>query len=227
MLNKIRKIGLLAISSIVCLFLSSCFDVVEEINMKSNGSGSIVGTLNMSKSRTKVSSLMKLDKIDGFKIPNQAEIRKEVATIVQLLKNTKGISNVDYRLDFNNYIASISCDFQNVQALNSYTETLSKHFKTKLNSYSSYSFNPRNKTFVRNYKYSTEAKKEFDKLKPENQKSFDQAFYTSIYRFQNPVIKQDNTSGKVSGNKQAVMVKVSVPSLINGKANLSNNIVLK
>lgn len=223
----IKKVYLLFIGVFISMSLSSCFDIVEEINMKSDGSGAIVGTLNMSKSRTKVSSLMKLDKIDGFKIPNQAEIRKQVTTLVQLLKNTKGISNVKYKLDFTNYIASISCDFQDVNALNAYTATLAKHFKSNLNTYSSYSYNSSNKTFVRSYKHNPEAKKEFDKLKPENQKSFDQAFYTSIYRFQQPVLKQSNALGKVSTNKQAVMIKVPIPTLINGKANLANTIVIK
>lgn len=223
----IKKVYLLFIGVFISMSLSSCFDIVEEINMKSDGSGAIVGTLNMSKSRTKVSSLMKLDKIDGFKIPNQAEIRKQVTTLVQLLKNTKGISNVKYKLDFTNYIASISCDFQDVNALNAYTATLAKHFKSNLNTYSSYSYNSSNKTFVRSYKHNPEAKKEFDKLKPENQKSFDQAFYTSIYRFQQAVLKQSNASGKVSTNKQAVMIKVPIPTLINGKANLANTIVIK
>lgn len=227
MLIMNKKIYFITLVVLLSFSLSSCFDVVEEINMKTNGSGSIVGTLNMSKSKTKVASLMKLDKIDGFHIPNQTEIRQEVTAIVQLLKNTKGISNVDYKLDFTNYIASISCDFQNVQALNAYTETLSKHFKTKLNSYSSYSYNSDKKTFVRSYKHSAEAKKEFDKLNPENQKSFGQAFYTTIYRFQNPVDKQNNALGKVSGNKQAVMIKVPITTLINGQANLANTIVLK
>lgn len=223
----IKKVIFSVLMFITLCSLSSCFDIVEEINMKTNGSGSIIGTLNMSKSRTKVSSLMKLDKIDGFNIPSQAEIRKEMATVVQILKNTKGISNVDYKLDFTNYIASVSCDFQNVNALNLYTETLAKHFKTKLNTYSNYSYNSSTKTFIRNYKHNPEAIKEFNKLKPENQKSFDQAFYTSIYRFQNPVSKQDNSLGKISGNKQAVMIKVPIPTLVSGQAKLGNTIILK
>ncbi len=210
--------------SVFCL--TSCFDVVEEINMKSNGSGSIQGTLNLSKSKTKVASLMKLDKIDGIQIPNQAEIRKEMAVIVNLLKNTPGISNVKQRLDFENYIAIISCDFQNVQALNAYTNTLSKHFKAKINSYSSYSYDAGTKTLKRNYKHSTEGKKEFEKLRPENRQSFGQAFYTSIYRFENLVAKQQNNLAKVSPNKKAVMLKVNIPDLINGKVDLTNTIVL-
>lgn len=213
---------------ILCfLSLSSCFDVVEEIDLKANGSGRIQGTLNLSKSSTKVASLMKLDKIDGIKIPNQAEIRKEMNTIVGLLKNTKGISNVRHQLDFNNYIASISCDFANVEALNAYTQTLSNHFKAKINSYSSYSYNAQTKVLQRNYKHSPEAKKEFDKLRPENQKAFDNAFFTSIYRFENPVQSQKNSLAKVSSSGKAVMLRVSIPNLVNAKANLTNTIDLK
>ncbi|SEG24053.1 hypothetical protein [Sphingobacterium lactis] len=212
---------------VCCLSLTSCFDIVEEINLKTNGSGSIQGTLNLSKSRTKAASLMKLDKIDGFKIPSEAEIRREMATVVRLLQNTKGISNVKHTLDFKNYIASISCDFQNVQALNAYTATLAKHFKSNLNTYSNYSYNAGSKSFVRTYKHNPDATKEFNKLRAENQKSFDQAYYTSIYRFQDHVQKQNNGSGKISPNKQAVMVKVSIPSLARGTTNLANTIQLK
>lgn len=221
------KILFVVIAVILNLLLTSCFDIVEEINMKPNGSGSIVGTLNLSKSKTKVASLMKLDKMDSFKIPSQAEIEQEVKTIVQLLKKTNGISNVNYKLDFTNYIGSISCDFANVQALNSYSEALSKHFKAKLNIYSSYNYNASNKTFVRSYKHSVDAKKEFDKLNPENQQSFGQAYYTSIYRFENSILKQTNSRGKVSSNKQAVMIKVPIPMLIHGQANLANTITLE
>lgn len=219
-----KKLIYLIILLLTTFSLSSCFDIVEEIDMKANGSGSIKGTLNLSKSKTKAASLMKLDKIDGFKIPSEAEIRKEMNTVVALLKKTKGISNVNHRLDFDNYIASVSCDFQDVQALNAYTKTLALHFKSKFNDYSSYAYDASKKSFVRSYRLSPDAKKEFNKLKPENQKSFDQAFYTSIYRFQKPVQKQTNTAGKLSPNKQAVMLKTSIPNLINGKVSLANSL---
>lgn len=207
--------------------LSSCFDIVEEIDMKANGSGSIKGTLNLSKSKTKTASLMKLDKIDGFKVPSESDIRREVGTIVSLLEKTKGISNVNYRLDFKNYIASISCDFQNVQALNAYTKTLGAHFKSRFNENTNYTFDAKTKTFVRTYKHSAEAKKEFGKLGAENQKSFNQAYYTSIYRFDQGVVKQSSDLAKLSPNKKAVMLKTSIYSLIAGKTNLANSIVLQ
>lgn len=225
--NSMKKLLIGLLLFVACFSLSSCFDIVEEIDMKANGSGTIKGTLNLSKSKTKAASLMKLDKIDGFKIPSESEIRKEVNTMVNLLKNTKGISNVNYRLDFNNYIASISCDFQNVQALNAYTKTLGTHFKSRFNENTSYAYDTKTKTFVRSYKHSAEAKKEFSKLQTENRKSFDQAFYTSIYRFDRSVAKQASSVAKVSPNKKAVMLKTSIPSLISGQVNLANSIVLQ
>lgn len=228
-ISRIRKykVFLYLLFFITIFSLTGCFDVVEDINLKSNGSGSIKATFNLSKSKTKVASLMKLDKVDGMKIPSKTEVQNEVNTVVKLLKQTQGISNVQYTLDFNNFIATLSCDFTNVAALNSFTKTLSSHFKTKVSSYSSYSYDPKTKVFARSYTYSDEAKKGLSKLKPENQKSFGDAYFTSIYRFQDNVIKQDNKIGKVAGSKKAVMMKVGILDLVNGKANLSNKIALQ
>lgn len=222
-----RKITLLISLLIGFLSLTSCFDIVEEVDMKSNGSGTIKATLNLSKSKTKVASLMKLDKVEGMKVPSQAEIRKEMNTVVGLLRQTQGISNVRHTLDFSDFIATISCDFKDVAALNTFAQTLSKHFKLNVSGYSSYGFNPLSKTFNRKHTHSADAKKEFDKLSPESKKSFNDAFYTSIYRFQEEVRAADNTQAKVSPNKKAVMLRLTVPDLINGKSNLSNKIILR
>lgn len=212
---------------ISCITLTGCFDVVEEVYLKSSGAGTIKATFNLSKSKTKAASLMKLDKVDGIKVPSKAEIQQEMAAVVKILRQTTGVSNVQHSLDFDNFIATLSCDFTDVAALNSFTKTLSTHFKTKLSSYSSYAYDPKSKVLVRDYTYSAEAKKGLTKLKMENQKSFGDAFYTSIYRFQDDVIKQDNKAGKVAGNKKAVMMKVGVLDLVNGNVSLSNKINLK
>ncbi len=215
------------ITAVLCFIsLSSCFDFVEEIDFKSNGSGKIKGTLNLSKSKTKISSLMKLDQIDGFKIPKESEIRKEMTSIVRILKQTKGISNVNHQLDFQNYIAFISCDFEHVQALNAFNEALSTHFKTKLGNYSSYHYDKKTKVFSRNYQLDADAQKEFGKLKTENQKSFDQAFFTSIYRFDSNIKSKSNSLSKVSSNNKAIMLKTNLPSLVHAKASLGNKITL-
>src|SRR5690606_21277068 len=146
-------------------------------------SGAIKATLNMSKSRSKVASLMKLKSVNGINIPSEATIKKEMETAVKLLRNTTGISNVQYNLDFNNYIATISCDFQSINALNDFTKTLSKQFNSQITSYNSYEFNNNTQSFKRNYTYMPSIGKEFSKLSAEDRKIFDEAYYTNIVRF--------------------------------------------
>ncbi|WP_241790595.1 hypothetical protein [Sphingobacterium rhinopitheci] len=206
--------------------MTSCFDIVEEIDLKSNGSGAIKVTVNLSKSRTKVSSLMKLDKVDGLKIPSERDIRSEISKITTTLKKTNGISNVHSSLDFTNYIAVVSCDFRNINALNTFVKTLSAQFKTSLSDYSIYSYDAKSKTLSRTYKYNSAGQKELNKLKPENQKSLQNAYFTYIYRFEHTVATQKNSLAKVSSNKKAVMLKANVLDIVNGKANLSNTITL-
>lgn len=206
--------------------MTSCFDIVEEIDLNRSGAGKIKLTLNFSKSKTKVASIMKLDKIDGIKVPSESQIRSEMNNISNILKNTKGISNVNSTLDFSNYIATLSCNFSDIEALNTFTKTLSANLKTEITAYSKYSYSDKTKIFARSSTYNADAKKLLGKLNPENQKSFQDAFYTSIYRFDSTISKQQNGQAKVAGSKKAVMLKANVIDILNGKINLSNTINL-
>lgn len=208
-----------------CL-LSSCFDLVEQIDMKQDGSGSIKATLNLSKSKTKVASLMKLKTVNGINIPSQATVKQEMENAVRSLKATTGINNVQYSLDFNNYIATLSCNFKSVQALNEFSNTLSKQFKAKITSYNSYAYQASTPAFVRNYKYMPDIAKEFAKIPNEDQKLFAEAFYTNIIRFEKNIKSQTNKSAKVSSNGNAVFLKVPATALINGSVSLANTITL-
>ncbi len=208
-----------------CLF-TGCFDIVEEVTMHNNGAGTIKATINLSKSKTKVASLMKLDKVDGMKIPTQGDIRREMAAIVSILQKTPGISNVQHSLDFNNFIGTLSCNFTSVEALNAFTQTLSKQLETNISGYSSYAYQTKSGVFERISKQSPEAKKKLDALSPESKKSFDDAYYSAIYRFDKTIQSVSNPQAKISPNKKATMLKVPALQVIDGRVNLSNKIQL-
>lgn len=205
--KKIRlKIKILLLS-ITCMLFTSCFDLVEEIDMKADGSGSIKATLNLSKSKTKVASLMKMKSVNGLTIPSQATIKSETATIIKILQSTPGISRVNHTLDFTNFIATISCDFTSVTALNSFTKTLAQHFKSPLGNNHSYSYNNKSLTFGRQYTYASSMSKEFSKLSQNDRKLFDDAFYTQIVRFDKSVKSQNNPTAKLSATKKSRSLK--------------------
>ncbi|WP_293953244.1 MULTISPECIES: hypothetical protein [unclassified Sphingobacterium] len=224
--RKLRRFYGVICAFLMTLTLSSCFDFVEQIDLKSDGSGHIAATLNLSKSKTKVSSLMKMKSIKGIRIPSQAEMEKEIRSAVQLLKQTKGISNVAYKTDFTNYIVNISCDFSQIESLNAFSDILANRFKTKISNSNRYYYHTQSHVFERKFVASNEWRAKFNQLGSDNTTQFADAFYTQIIRFEKPVISQGNSLAKVAGNKKGVLLKLPFMDLVYGKSSLANKITL-
>jgi len=206
--------------------LSSCFEVIEEISIKNDGTGDVVLTINLSQSKTKVASVMLLDSVQGYKVPSKQKIQQELNEAVAYLKKSEGISNVKSTSDFNNYIATVSFSFKDVSNINNITKNILARQKIKATNTSSYHYNKASKTFSRKYQAIGNAKTAFNKLKAKDKSVFNGATYTSIYRFESAVTSSSNPASNVSKSKKAVMLKSSITDLINGKVNVSNTIQL-
>lgn len=220
-----RNLGYFILILLTCVF-SSCFQIIEEINVAANGSGTVNLTVNLSASKTKVASIMLLDSVNGYKVPSKQKIQKEMDEVVAYLKNSPGISNVKKTVDLENYVASVSFAFKNISNINNVNQNVLKKMKIKAVSNSSYSYSPETNTFQRNYAHTKEALTEYNKLKPEVKNVFKEASYTSIYRFEKLVSTCSNPLAKVSKTKKAVMLNTGMLGLINGKTNISNKIIL-
>jgi hypothetical protein len=152
--------------------LSSCFEVIEEIAIKNDGTGDVVLTINLSQSKTKVASVMLLDSVQGYKVPSKQKIQQELNEAVAYLKKSEGISNVKSTSDFNNYIATISFSFKDVSNINNITKNILAQQKIKATNTSSYTYNKATKAFNRKYQAVGTAKTEFNKLKAKDKAVF-------------------------------------------------------
>ncbi|RAJ17783.1 hypothetical protein [Olleya aquimaris] len=206
--------------------LTSCFEIIEEIDLKSDGTGTMTFTLNMSKSKSKLASIMLLDSINGYKVPSRADIQKSLDQMVSELNKAEGLTNIKKTADYDNFIFSVKCDFKSIENINKLTNKVAGEQKhnTGLNAYF---FDKNNGSFKRKYTYSSDVKKQYNKLKSENKKVFDDASYTVIYRFDKEVESQNNKQAKVSNSKKAVMQRVSALDIINGTGNFSTQITLQ
>src|SRR5690606_13781502 len=162
----------------------------------------------------------------GHKVPQKADIEKILNDAVTYLEKTAGISNISKKTDFDNYIFSISCSFTSVENIDNIISKITKDQKVKPVMVS-YAFDGAKKMFSKKYIYTPEAKKQYDKLKAEDKKVFDEASYTSIFRFENEVASVSNNLSKISPSRKAVMLKTAALELINGNVSLSNTIQLK
>lgn len=223
MIKKLRFLILLV--SLPFLF-SSCFEIIEEITMRQDGSGDMTITINLSQSKTKVASILLMDSVNGYKVPSKQMIQNEINEAVANLKKMPGISNVKSTSDFTNYIGTIRFSFKEVANINNVSKTLLDAQKIKTTNISTYSYNKTTATFGRDYHYYSTARTEYNKLKKEDRDIFKTATYTSIYHFPTTISKQSNPLAKQSKSGKAVMQKCSVMDLINGKVSVSNQIQL-
>lgn len=220
--SKIVPLLLLLSSS---LFVS-CFDFIEEITISENGSGSIKAILNVSQSKTQMATLLKLDQVAGNKIPSESQIRQKTQEVVQILENAKGISNVEYTLDFTNYIATLSCDFATMEDLNHFNATLAKHFKSTFSKNIAYSYDRQNQLVSKEFTYDPSYVKVLEKFNQNDIAALKKANYTQVLKFDKQVEGTTHPLAKISSNKKAVLLQVSVVDFIQGTTSLSNTINL-
>ena len=217
-----KRLYLLPLFCFVFLF-QSCFEVIEEVQIKDDGSGHFNFVINFSQSKTKINSILKMEKINGYTIPSKTEIKNEVSKIAALAENTAGISNVETKVDLTNYIVAIDLDFQKISNLNAAFLKLKKSKKLDPSFNTDY-FTFANKKFIRSQK--VPIKSFYDKLEKADKEVFQTARYTSVYKFDANINSFSNQKAKPSKSKKAIMLNCSIMNIINGNEKIENTITL-
>jgi hypothetical protein len=221
------KIGLILV--FCCLLLSSCFDVVEDVTIKNNGSGKCRYILNASKSKTKLNGMFMVDSLAKNKLPSKSEIQARAEEYITELKKQKGISEVVFKLDWSQYTAELSFDFASIKELNEALYALQKKGDKEGKAppmKEVFQFNGATFKRVNAPDPPAEEKK---KLEAEMNKNIDllrQAKFISIFRFDKEIEKVSNPAYKVAANGKAAMMQVTMHNL-SKQEKVENTIILK
>lgn len=211
---------------LACLTLTSCFEILEEVSLNEDGSGTFKLTLNLSQSKTKLKSVMLMDKVNGHKVPSKEEVKTEITKACTVAKTVDGISNVTNQIDFENFIFSLSCNFKNINSLNKLVYELRKSKEKKETPFEKhYEYNSTTKEFKRNFDFIWQ--NEFNKLQKNDKEVFDGANYIAVYRFQKEVNTSSNKEAQLSPNKKNVMLRIKASDVISKKSTLKNQLKLK
>jgi hypothetical protein len=65
----------------ILIGFSGCFEIIEQISLKDDGSGNFQLVLNLSQSKTKINSFMKMKTVNGHPVPDKEEVRQKIAEI--------------------------------------------------------------------------------------------------------------------------------------------------
>lgn len=226
-LNPIMKNFLrLFLLCIPLLFLTSCFDILDKVNVKADGTGEYTIILNGSKSKTRLASISKMETINGKKVPKKADIENKINEAAKIFKGTPGISNVKTSMDFDNYIIKLSCNFKKIENINAGLEKLkAQNILGKMIPTQIYSQNLDKKTLTRN-KVNT-FKTDYEKMSKADKEVFNDARYTSIMQFESTVKSQTNNAYVLSPNKKALKLEADILDLILQKKQIQNTILFQ
>ena len=207
--------------------LFSCIEIIDDITVNNDGSGSFKYTINLSSSKVKINSILSLDSLDGKKVPSIADISSKLSKLEVQLADQEGISNLNFTSDYTNFIFKIKCDFSSLKNLQSAVKeiALKENKGRAIPELDIEWLIFENNSLIRSIPHITIAKA--SQINKADTDLMREGVYTSITRFENEVTESENKSARISKNKKAVMVRTNPYLLIQNPQLLDNTIYIK
>ncbi|TAE02813.1 MAG: hypothetical protein EAZ97_02215 [Bacteroidetes bacterium] len=210
------KKNLIVIAFVFIAFCcSSCFEIIEEIEVNADGSGKFGMTINASQSKGNLSSLMKLDSIQGQKIPKKEQIDPEIEKFRQKFASMEGISKVVISTDYSNFIISLKCEFKTVANLDKAIIDMIKSYDKKRADLPYGNLTYDKKTLERKIPY--DWSKDYGNINAQAKDVLTKASYVGIFRMpaaiKNPTVPADLV---ISPSKKSAMLKYTLLQLASG-----------
>jgi hypothetical protein len=207
--------------------LSSCVEILDDLTLNLDGSGTFKYNINLSSSKVKVNSILALDSLDGKKVPKLPEIKTKINLFKTSLAGQPGISNVKIETDYEQFIVKLSCDFTDVTKLQEGLKNAIASVDPSIKDASDYSHNwitwsgDKLERTIPNI-----SQKSFTNMKQSDLDLLKTGSYTTVSRFAKTISKTDNTSATVSKSRTAVMLKANAYLLTKNPKILENTIHL-
>jgi len=206
--------------------LTSCIEILDDLTLNNDGSGTFKYSINLSSSKVKVNSILALDTLDGKKVPSLDEISAKIKEVIDQLKEQNGISNVQMESNFDDFIFKLQCDFTSLKTLQ---DAITAVVKSEAKNSNLKEFDTRWLSYddgklTRSIPQITIEKTA--QLKKEDAELLKEGSYTSITRFERDVESYENESAKKAKNNRAVMLRTNAYSLSQNPNLLDNTIYL-
>ena len=201
--------------------LSSCFEIIEELDLKKDHSGDFTYTLNMSASRLELNTILKLDSFKGRAIPSAKDITADMDKVILLIRQSSGINKAVYTKNWEDYIFEFKISFDSLAALDrALNQTYQKLSKSK---------EPlKDRLLMANGLLKRTSRLNrlswFKKLNSKEVQDLSKANYTCVYRFQEKIKSQSNTHANTSKNGMASLLKSDIKSLLKQQKSVANTI---
>ena len=207
------------------LLLSGCFQLIEEINMKADGSGEMVLTLDLSQSMQRVKGYLEAGYVEDKELPSKSQLQSFFDELEDELAGLPGLSDVNILSNWNSFVFKVRCRFKKVEDLDNALFHLAgkasgnheKQWEVKPN------YRYQNGIFRRLFEYQTDPAA-FQHLPTSRKVLLEQAKYLVIYRFEKVIDHFSNQAFQLSPSRKAVMLQTTPADIASGRVNPANEI---
>ncbi len=220
------KWNLIFAAILVVFSFSSCIEILDDLTLNNDGSGTFKYSINLSSSKVKVNSVLALDSLDGKKVPTIDEISAKIKAVVNDLKESNGISNVQMESNYTDFIFKLQFDFTSLKRLQEAilaivkSETKNSNIKEIESCWLTFE----DGKLVRSIPQITVEKA--NQFKKEDADLLKAGSYTSITRFEREIESFENPEAKQAKNNKAMMLRTNAYSLTQNPSILDNTIYL-
>ncbi len=223
-MQKLIKILCLAV---ILLANTSCFEILEEINVKKDGSGTASVKIDLSASKDNLAGYMEMDEVRGIRVPKKAEIDREIARVKDIIASVEGMSNIETSMDYEHFILRLSGNFKNLTAVNLAINTAAEALnKSPYPTVKEDNFLLEDKMFYRLFNYPINTKL-YEKLGTMERFVLESAKMVSIFRFEDNILDFSNRDARMSPNLTAILMESTIADLIKGTKTIENTIELE
>jgi hypothetical protein len=223
---------------VLAIITSSCLDMVEEITLNRDGSGSYSMSIDMSEMMTMMKGLMSSEE-ENNETNFSGSMDSTMQELAATLRDMQGISNVAHQTE--NFKFKISYDFADIEALNEAAQNNALSSGGMGQGEMMDGMMPTNPA----YEWT---KKTFERIDPPTEDLLDQASseddemaqamemakmfmgsasYKSIYHFPGKIKKMENDDARISADKKTATLEVKLLDILEGNAGLGNKIYYK
>ena len=208
--------------SFLAVFFTSCFEIVEEVTMKTDGSGKMIVTVNMSESKEDLKGYMDAGEIGEMALPDQKELTNYLSKIENTLESVNGMSNASAEADFNEFIFTFAADFTSIKAMNLAVNKLTKELSRGMISIDN-KYEYTNGQFTRSFG-SMLSEADYEKLPMMQRFVLESARMVSVYTFSKSVKKMSNENAELSAGNKVVKFKSTLGDIAKGTKSVQNTI---
>lgn len=210
------RIIILPFLLIISVALTGCIEIIEDLTLNSDRSGSYKLTINLSASKMKVKSIMAMDSLRGRKIPRESDIKNELNQLVNFLNTQKGLSAAKTEINFDDLICKISLDFASVEDLQKGLHAYSaEKMEEPFEFFAIFELNKEG--FKRNAINQFIEQEWVEQISQEDMELMKESSLVLITRFDQPLADSENPSVSISKNKFAGMFRTNLVDIIEHK----------